>query len=84
MHVIVRIQWLAGNVVFPAGEARQRMHIRAARRKRMPVFGKNGATTKTYGVEPDSATGFGDGGEKKMLAGAGAIGRSGEYEDFQL
>jgi phosphatidylcholine synthase len=65
MHVIVRIQWLAENVVFPAGGARQRMHIRAARRKRMPVFGKNGATTKTYGVEPDSATGFGDGGEKK-------------------
>jgi phosphatidylcholine synthase len=31
----------------------------------MPVFGKNGATTKTYGVEPDSATGFGDSGEKK-------------------
>ncbi len=50
MHVIVRIQWLAGNVVFPAGEARQRMHIRAARLAGIPIFGKNGATTKTYDV----------------------------------
>lgn len=50
MHVIVRIQWLAGNVVFPAGEARQRMHIKAARLDCTPIFGKNGATTKTYGV----------------------------------
>ncbi|OWV88461.1 hypothetical protein ATY75_20015 [Rhizobium sp. N122] len=51
---MVRIQWStggpAGNVVFPAGEARQRMHIRAARLNCMSVFGKNGATTKTYGV----------------------------------
>ncbi|RUM02110.1 hypothetical protein EFR84_21530 [Rhizobium chutanense] len=43
-------QGQAGNVVFPAGEARQRMHIRAARLTWRPVFGKNGATTKAYGV----------------------------------
>ena len=53
MHVIVRIQWRAENVIFPAGEAGQRMHIRAAYRSVMLIFGKSGATTKTYGVEPN-------------------------------
>ncbi|KPH05411.1 hypothetical protein GGI64_000505 [Rhizobium leguminosarum] len=75
-------QGAAGNVVFPAGEARQRMHIRAARLDCTPVFGKNGATTKTYGV----GTRFRNEGPvmvgKNKLAGASAIGRSGEYEDF--
>ncbi|RSB80880.1 hypothetical protein EFD55_09605 [Rhizobium pisi] len=57
MRVTVRIQWRAGNVIFRAGEARQRMHIRAARLEWTPAFGKNGATTKTYGAEPCTGTG---------------------------
>ncbi|EJZ21499.1 hypothetical protein RCCGEPOP_09599 [Rhizobium sp. Pop5] len=56
-----------GNAVFPAGEGGQRMHIRAACLLRTPVFGENGATTRTYGADP--CTEFGDDGEKRRLPG---------------
>ena len=67
MHVIVRIQWLAGNVSFPAGEARQRMHISAACPIWMPDFGEIGATTRIYGNR--FSDGIGAGGKKRRLPG---------------
>jgi phosphatidylcholine synthase len=67
--------------VFPAGEARQRMHIRAARLMWTPVFGKSGATTRIYGNR--FSDGIGAGGKKDARRGERdrAVG---EYEDFQL
>ncbi|MBY5751008.1 hypothetical protein [Rhizobium leguminosarum] len=72
----------AENVVFLAGEARQRMHIRAARRKRMPVLAKTVRQQRPTASNPIQQLGPAMVAKKKMLAGVSAIGRSGEYEDF--